>query len=285
MSETYRTQLVHTLRSVLRPLARILFRAGVRFDEFVELTRGIYVEILIRDAHDSGKKISTGRISILSGVAKRDVERLLTSKDWLRVPKPTDAAALAAVLHRWHTDSTFLGPYGVPLELPFTGQGGRNFTDLVGGSPVPIDATSAYEQLLMAKLISKSGDTHVKVLSRAYVMPEPLSTAMLEHFGGAMTNLASTLDFNMTPAQKSKRFEQSVFPDDGLPDELLAEFDQFVRERAKELISDVDDWLADAARRPIQNPTQRTNTGVSVFQFVKPSDQRIDLEKLVNSEP
>ncbi len=220
---------------------------------------------------ESGQKISTGRISILSGVAKRDVERLVTSDDWLRIPKPTDAAALAAVLHRWHTDSAFLGPYGVPLELPLTGQGGRNFTDLVGGSPIPIDATSAYEQLLVAKMIAKSGDTHVKVLSRSYVMPEPLSAEMLEHFGSAMTNLASTLNFNMTPAQKSKRLERSVFPDDGLPDELRAEFDQFVRERAQELISDVDDWLAAAARRPFKNPSQRTNTGVSVFQYVTPA--------------
>jgi hypothetical protein len=284
MTETYRVQLVHTLRSVLRPLARILFRAGVRFDEFVELLRGIYVEITIRDAQEAGQKISTGRISILSGVAKRDVERLVTSDEWLRIPKPTNAAALAAVLHRWHTDSAFLGPYGVPLELPLTGQGGRNFTDLVGGSPIAIDPASAYEQLLLAKMIAKSGDTHVKVLSRSYVMPEPLSAAMLEHFGSAMTNLASTIDFNMTPAQTSKRLERSVFPDDGLPNELREEFDQFVRERAQELISDVDDWLAAAARRPIQNPTQRTNTGVSVFQYVTPPDQRIDLEKQVISE-
>jgi hypothetical protein len=283
MTESYRAQLVHTLRSVLRPLARILFRAGVRFDEFVELLRGIYVEITIRDAIESGQNISTGRISILSGVSKRDVERLVSSDDWLRIPKPTDAAALAAVLHRWHTDSAFLGPYGVPLELPLTGQGARNFTDLVGGSPIQIDAVSAYEQLLAAKMIARSGDTHVKVLSRSYVMPEPLSSEMLEHFGSAMTNLASTLDFNMTPAQKAKRLERSVFPDDGLPEELRAEFDQFVRERAQELISDVDDWLAAAARRPIKNPDQRTNTGVSVFQYVTPKDQRIELEKHVNS--
>ncbi len=283
MTETYRAQLVHTLRSVLRPLARILFRAGVRFDEFVELLRGIYVEITIRDALEAGQKISTGRISILSGVTKRDVDRLISTDDWLRIPKPTDAAALAAVLHRWHTDSAFLGPYGVPLELPLTGQGGRNFTDLVDGAPIAIDATIAYEQLLAAKMIVKSGDTHVKVMSRSYVMPEPLSPEMLEHFGSAMTNLASTLNFNMTPSQTSKRLERSVFPDDGLPDELREEFDQFVRDRAQELISDVDDWLAAAARRTIKNPSHRFNTGVSVFQYVTPTDQRIDLKKHVIS--
>src|SRR5678815_3768502 len=104
-------QLVHTLRKVLKPLVRILFRAGVRFDEFIELLRGIYVELVISDAVSSEKKVTTSRISILSGVAKKDVDRLVSTDDWLKIPKPTDAQALAAILHRWHTDSAFLGPY------------------------------------------------------------------------------------------------------------------------------------------------------------------------------
>jgi hypothetical protein len=281
MSESYRAQLIHTFRTVLRPLIHILFRAGVRFDEFVELLRGIYVEVTIRNAQDEGKKITAGRISILTGIARRDVERLIASDDWLQVPRPTDVAALAAVLHRWHTDSAFLGPYGVPLELPFTGQAGRNFSELVKGSPIPIDPRNAFEQLLAARMMVRSGDTHVKVLSRTYVSPEPMSAEMLEHFGTAMRNLASTLDFNMTPSQRLKRIERSVFPDDGLPNELLEEYDAFVRERAQQLISDVDDWLAAAARKPIGDPRSRTKLGVSVYQYVVPADQKIDLKAQV----
>src|SRR3954469_21556572 len=168
MTDSYREQLVHTLRKVHKPLVRILFRAGVRYDEFSELLRGIYVEIVVADAASSQRKVSTGRVSILSGVPRRDVERLVSSDDWLKIPKPTDGPALAAILHRWHTDSSFQGPYGVPLELPLFGQGGRNFSELVGGSPIPIDPRSAFEQLLAAGVIARSGDTHVKVLSRSY---------------------------------------------------------------------------------------------------------------------
>jgi hypothetical protein len=284
MSEGYRGQLIHTFRSVLRPLIRILFRAGVRFDEFIELVRGIYVEIAIRDAADAEKQITRGRISILTGVGRRDVERLVNSDEWLQVPKPTDLAALASVLHRWHTDSSFLGPYGVPLELPMTGQAGRNFTDLVTGCPVSIDPQSAYEQLLAARMIVKSGETHVKVLSRTFVSPEPMSPEMLEHFGTAMRNLASTLDFNLTPSQRNKRIERTVFPDDGLPNELIEEFDAFARERAQQLISDVDDWLAAAARRPIKEPLLRTNLGISVYQYVNPIEQKLDLQSQVIPE-
>jgi hypothetical protein len=284
MSDTYREQLVHTLRKVLKPLVRILFRAGVRFDEFIELLRGIYVEIVIADAIASDRQITTSRISIVSGVPKRDVDRLVASEDWLKIPKPTDVPALVAILHRWHTDSAFLGPYGVPLEISYSGAGGRTFLDLVAGSPIQIDAQSAFEQLLVAGVIARSGDTHVKVLSRSYVMPEPLSAEMLEHFGSAMTNLASTLHFNMTPNSPSKRLERSVFPGEGLPEEFVQEFDSYVRERAHAMLSEVDDWLADLARRPLKNPKARIATGVSVFQYVAPSDARIILTKHVISD-
>ena len=111
MSDTYRAQLVHTLRKVLKPLVRILFRAGVRIDEFIELLRGIYVEIVINDAAALDQSVSTGRISILTGVPKRDVERLVSSEDLVENSEANRQwLALAAILHRWHTDSMFLGP-------------------------------------------------------------------------------------------------------------------------------------------------------------------------------
>ena len=113
-------------------------------------------------------------------------------------------------------------------------------------------------------------------------MPEPLSPEMLEHFGSAMRNLASTLNFNMTPAQTAKRLEQTVFPEGGLPEELLADFDGFVRERTKEFISDVDDWLVEASRKPVKNPSQLANTGVSIFHFIAKPEARIELDKHIN---
>jgi len=281
MAESYRAQLVHTLRKVFKPLVRILFRAGVRFDEFIELLRGIYVEIVVADAAATDNCVTMGRISILTGVPRREVERLVSAEEWMKIPKPADVPALAGILHRWHTDSAFLGPYGVPLELPMSGQGGRNFVDLVSGSSIPMDPHSAFEQLLSAGVIARSGDTHVKVLSRSYVVPEPLSPAMLEHFGSCMTRLAATLDFNMTPNSPSKRLERAVYPAEGLPEELLPEFDAYIRERTHAMLSDVDDWLAAAARRPLKNPDSRITTGLSVFHYVAAPDAPLLLSKHV----
>jgi hypothetical protein len=285
MTESYRAQLVNTVRKVLKPLVRVLFGGGVRFDEFVELLRGIYVEMAIQEGAKSNLRVTPAKIAILTGVARKEVDRLVSTDDWLRIPKPTDMIALGAILHRWHTDSTFLGPYGVPLELPFTGNSGRNFVDLVAGCPFPIAADSAFEQLLAAGVISRSGDSYVKVLSRSYVVRELFSAEMLEHFGSAMTRLASTLSHNMTSSTGVKRLEKTVFPDHGLPAELQAEFDLYVRERVHGMLSDIDDWLAAAERRPLKNPGQRAVTGVSVFQYLSPAEQPIDLKRHVSRDP
>ena len=59
---------------------------------------------------------------------------------------------------------------------------------------------------------------------------------------------------------------------------MIEEYDSFVRERAQQLISDVDYWLAAAERRTITDPAARTKLGVSVYQYVAPQEEKIQLE-------
>ena len=72
-----------------------------------------------------------------------------------------------------------------------------------------------------------------------------------------------------------------MFPDEAFPKNYFKEFDAYVRERAHAMLSEVDDWLADAARKPIKNPKARVGTGVSVYHYVAPPEPRIILNKHV----
>ena len=54
MANSSRDQLLYAFRRVLRPLIRILVRSGVRYDEFLELVRGVYVEAAVRDGLGDG---------------------------------------------------------------------------------------------------------------------------------------------------------------------------------------------------------------------------------------
>ena len=80
MLKTSRDHLLNAFRRVLRPLIRILVRSGVRYDEFLKLVRGVYVETAVRDGLGDGLRPTRARISVSTGVARRDVDRFIDNE-------------------------------------------------------------------------------------------------------------------------------------------------------------------------------------------------------------
>src|SRR3982751_6844179 len=148
MSNNSRDQLLYAFRRVLRPLMRILVRSGVRYDEFLELVRGVYVETAVRDGLGDGLRPTRARISVSTGVARRDVDRFIDSEGDVPVAQKSLTRTLMEVLHRWHTDPQFVGPYGIPLELEMNGPKGRSFRELVHFVNPATNPQDALEELV-----------------------------------------------------------------------------------------------------------------------------------------
>ena len=98
---------------LLRPLFRVLLRHQVSFGAFEELAKRAYVDVALNDFGIPGKKPSLSRASILSGLTRKEVQRLVgTAPDgdtavgerynraarvltgWLRDDDPTHYASL-----------------------------------------------------------------------------------------------------------------------------------------------------------------------------------------------
>jgi hypothetical protein len=266
MLKTSRDHLLNAFRRVLRPLIRILVRSGVRYDEFLELVRGVYVETAVRDGLGDGQRPTRARISVSTGVARRDVDRFIDSEGEVVVAQKSLTRTLMEVLHRWHTDPQFVGPYGIPLELERQSSRGRSFRELVHLINPAVRDADVLEELIRLRAVVLSGDTHVRAVSRALIPIEEMSPAQLELFGSALTRLADTLQFNMDPRNSTKRLEQAVISDRGLPRDVVPIFEKYVRERVTELLVEIDNWLSPYSAESIE-PNERI--GLAVFQFIE----------------
>jgi hypothetical protein len=269
MEKNSRDQLLYSFRRVLRPLIRILIRSGVRYDEFLELVRGVYVESAVRDGLGENTKPTRAKISISTGVPRRDVDRFIDNDGALPAPPKTLTKTLAEILNAWHTDPQFVGPYGIPLELEVRGHKGRNFSDLVRSIDSMANASLILDELIRLRTVVWSGDTHVRALSRAFIPVEEMSPAQLEFFGNALTRLAETLQFNLDRMNVGKRLERSVQSDRGLPKEVVPVFEKHVRERVTELLTDLDNWMSPYSAQ-LKPGEQAQKVGLAVFQFLDP---------------
>src|SRR4051812_46444897 len=284
MLQNSRDQLLYAFRRVMRPLIRILVRSGVRYDDFLELVRGVYVETAIRDGLGVNTKPTRAKISISTGVPRRDVDRFIDNDGALPSAPKTLTATLSEILNKWHTDPHFVGPYGIPLELEVKGQKSRSFAELVTSVDTTAPVRDVLEELMRLRTVVWSGDTHVRTVSRAFIPVEEMSPAQLEFFGNALTRLANTLQYNMDRRNTEKRLERSVISDRGLPSNVVPVFEKLVRERVSELLVELDNWLSPYSAES-QPGAEFERVGLAVFQFIDPISNRTPLREQVSAEP
>ncbi len=274
-----RKQLLYALRRVLRPIVSLLIRAGVRFDEFADLARGVYVESAIRDSNSLFGTPTRERIAVVAGVTRRQVDYYIDNEGALPSADPTMAAVLLEVLQKWHTDSQYVGPYGIPLELEFDAPSGRCIRSLVGMVDPKANAGLILEELINVGSVIHSGEKHFRAVSRAFMMPESMSPQQIEYFGNALTRLATTLEHNMNPKNAEKRLERFVVADRGLPGEAISAFEEFARSKAADFLVDIDNWLIPYSSG--SGSEERIATGLNVFLYVEPAQNEEPLSSLI----
>jgi hypothetical protein len=124
--------LISALRHVLRPLVRLLLANGIGYSTMVEILKSVFVRVAEEDFRIAGKAQTDSRISLLSGVHRKDVKRLRNAP--ADAPRPSANTSLSAQLFAlWTGAPEYLDEAGQPKPLPrLAGRNGaQSFETLV----------------------------------------------------------------------------------------------------------------------------------------------------------
>jgi hypothetical protein len=265
-----RKQLLYALRQVLRPIVRILIRAGIRFDELSELARSVYIESAIRGGVDRADTPTRERIALATGVTPQQVDYYIENERELPPAEPTFRHVVTEVLHKWTTHPRYLGADGMPAELEFDAPSGSSFTDLVSMVDPNANSSEILDELMRAGSATQTSEKHIRAVSRPFIDPDRISPSRIEDFGSTLTRFVQTLEHNFNPANsEAKRLERFVGADKGLPRELLPAFEAYARTRTQRFLSELDSWLAQYSEILSSELGQRVKTGVNVFFYVE----------------
>ena len=266
MNEKHQKPLVAAVLKLLRPLARILLRNGVSFSTFSDLAKWIYVDVATKEFGIEGRKQSTSRVSVITGLSRREVMRVR------QLPRPDITASTerhnraARVIAAWRRESDFLDAEGQPAPLPMEGRG-ATFSELIKRFSGNVPPRAVLDELINVGAVKRREDGSVCLLTRAYI-PKSLDAHKLNILGSDVQYLISTIDRNLKPDVVEPLFQRKVAYDN-LPDHVLPKFRKLFAQRAQALLESADQWLAKRDRdvNPTVKGAGRNRAGFGIFFF------------------
>ncbi len=251
---------------LLRPLFRVLLRHNVSFGAFEDLAKRAYIDVVINDFGIPGKKPSISRASVVSGLTRKEVQRLLSVSGDATAPDGERYNRAARVLTAWTRDPDFLDANGEPLALDLQ-ENETNFATLVRRHSGDVPARAVLDELLRVGAVRRREDGRLELAVRAYV-PQSSAADKVEILGTDVADLINTIDHNIQHGGTDPRFQRKVMYRN-LPASVLPEFRKLSGAQAQTLLEQLDKWLA--AQRFPDSPEQpdpaRARVGMGIFYF------------------
>jgi hypothetical protein len=254
------------ITQVLRPLFRVLLRHHVSFGAFEELAKRAYIDVVTRDFGIPGKKPSISRASILSGMTRKEVQRLLAEPAGSLVVDGEQYNRAARVLTAWTRDPEFVDRRGEPKPLD-PQEGGASFAELVRRHSGDVPVRAVLDELLRVGAVKYGEDGRLQLVVRAYV-PQRSAVDKLEILGADVSDLIETIDHNIEHGNSDPRFQRKVMYR-SVPVGALQDFRKLSGEQAQRLLEQLDKWLAEHSgpNPPDQPHSPRARVGMGIYYF------------------
>ena len=256
---------------LLRPLVRILLRNNVSHRTFAELAKVAYVEVASAEFGIAGKKQTVSRIAILSGLTRKEVQRLLAQTPDTDSVEEEEYHRASRVITGWVRDPDFGDGKGHPHPLRMEGKR-ASFSELVKRYSGDIPVRAMLDELLRVGAVKHLKDGRICLLFRGYI-PQKGPAEKLRVLGTDTADLISTIDHNVYRKPSKPRFQRKVMYDN-VPVEAAKEFQILAAAQGQELLEAIDRWLSHRDRdvNPASKGTGRVRVGLGIYHF----EERLD---------
>ncbi|HEY9025999.1 MAG TPA: DUF6502 family protein [Burkholderiaceae bacterium] len=263
--------LATALARLLRPLVRLLLRHAVPYSAFDAVARRVYVEAAMEDFALPGRKPTASRASILTGLTRKDVQRLLAEP-----AAPAEAASAqynraARVLGAWVRETEYRDGQGAARALEIDGDGG--FAQLVRRHSGDMPVRAVLDELVRMGAVREREDGRVELVQRAFV-PQASTLQKINILGADVAALVDTIDHNIEHGATDPRYQRKVMHV-GIPVDVLPAFRELSAAHAQALLEKLDAWLSPRDLKHLNLPagatppkTARVGLGIYYFEQV-----------------
>ncbi len=255
------------MKGLMRPLVRTLIARGVTAPAFFKLLKSVYVEVARDEFRIADATPTDSRITLLTGVHRRDVRAILSDEDQGWEVARVKTATFATVLGQWMSRPDYRDAEGVPLTLPRVADEGPSFEGLVRSINTDIRPRTVLDELLRQELVVEDDKARLRITDLARQGPKSDADRLVffaanvgDHIAAASENLL---------AETPPYFERAVFYN-ALTPAAVDQIEGSARDLSQELLETLNNQsqalrVADADADP-DDATERYRVGVYFYR-------------------
>ena len=231
-SDSSPSNLPSALARLLRPLVRLFVQRGMTFPAVADLLRELYVNVAEYDFALSGKEQTDSRVSLLTGIHRKEVRRLRGAGAPVNVV-PASISQTSRLLAKWLAEYT--DPDGRPLALPKTGE--RSFESLVESITKDLRARAVLDEWLDREIVEVDRDGLIRLKHTAFV-PRAGEAQQLYYFGRNLHDHIAAAVTNISA--DAPRFLERAVHYDGLSETVARQLEERSRMLALEALGEAN---------------------------------------------
>ncbi|MCG8672787.1 MAG: DUF6502 family protein [Pseudomonadales bacterium] len=257
--------LLKAIRALLKPLVRLLLQFQITYPYLTDLLKRLYVEVAEEEFVIPGKKQTDTRISLLTGVHRKDTRKLRGNHEE-SLPSLNVSQGTKLVSH-WISEPKYLDPDGKPVPLPLKGEE-LNFESFVQEvCRQDLRARVVLDEWLRLGIVDVIEDA-VHLKQEAFIPAGSLDDKayflglnVADHLSAAAHNLTDT---------QSPFFERCVYYSE-LSEEAIAELDRLARDKGMDTLKALNEKALEL--KQTHPGEHRFNTGVYFYSEDTSSSQ------------
>lgn len=263
--------LLRASRRLLRPLVRLLMRAGVTFPVLSDLLRTLYVEVAVTELLTDERAGTDSRVSLLTGVHRKEIRRLrLLPPDSDTIPPAVTVGS--QIVARWLVLDGYADVQGQPLPLPRSARadGRPSFEALVESVTTDVRPRAVLDDWVSQGIAAVGADDTVRLHANAF-LPRAGSEEQMFYFARNLHDHMATAAMNVSVADAPPFLDRAVHYD-GLDDATARALETVARQAAQQVLMDVNRTAIALVDAVPENPAARgrVNFGVYVYRDEDP---------------
>lgn len=257
---------------LLRPLARLLIARGFTYDGFAEAAKHAFLKAAEQDFAIEGKRQTGSRISVLTGLTRKEVARLQSENSTRILPDDRKLNRAAKVVSGW------VRKYGSGRSrrqtLPVEGER-ASFATLVREYSGDMPVQAVLDELVRTGTVSREKDGRVRLVTRVYLANTDKADKVIM-LGTDAADLIACIAHNLDAAPGETFFQRKTTYDN-LPASRLAPVRAALAEEGQQFLERFDSRLAEMDRdvngqQEVTDDGGRTRAVVGLYYFEEPFD-------------